>query len=51
MDIPVITLEDSFEEADAIVVTAISYFGEIKDNIRKKANRDIISLEDILYSL
>lgn len=46
--VDVITIEDTLEEVDAIVVTAITYFGEIKEQLRAKVDCPIISLEDIL---
>ena len=50
-DVNLVTLEDSFDEVDAIVITAISYFDEIKKSISKKIDCDIVSLENILYDL
>lgn len=50
-DVNLVTLEDSFDEVDAIVVTAISYFDEIRKSISKKIDCDIVSLENILYDL
>lgn len=41
--------QDELPEADAIVVTAISFFDEIKDQLSVKVNCPIISLEDILF--
>lgn len=50
-DIDVFTLEDELEEVDAIVVTAITFFDEIEEQISKKFDVPIISLEDILYEM
>lgn len=51
LDLNVFTLEDSLDEADAIVVTAVFYFDDIKNTLSKKFNCPIISLEDILYEM
>lgn len=50
-DIEVVSLEDSLEPVDVIVVTAITYFEEVKEKLRKKVNCPIISLDDILYEI
>ena len=42
-------MDDELEEVDAIVVTPISAFGEIKQTLEKKVDCPIISLEDVLY--
>ncbi len=36
-------------EVDVIVVTAISYFNAVKDELKRKWDGDIISLEDVIY--
>lgn len=50
-EIDVLTLEDNLEEVDAVVVTAITFFNEIVDDLSKKISCPIISLEDILYEI
>jgi hypothetical protein len=45
----VVSPDDPLEMVDAIVVTAIKSFDEIEENLRKKVNCPILSLEDILY--
>ena len=50
-DAPVITVDEPFEQVDVIVVTAISYFDEIRESVSKKVSCEIVSLENILYSL
>lgn len=50
-DINVITMEDNLEAVDAIVVTAITAFDEIEEQLQSKVDCPIISLEDILYEL
>lgn len=46
-DLKIITPEDTLSEVDAIVVTAITFFDEIKEALLKKINCPIVSLEDI----
>lgn len=50
-DIKVVSLEDSLESVDAVVITAITFFEEIEENLSKKMECPIISLEDILYQI
>lgn len=50
-DVDIYTLDDSLEQVDAVVVTAISYFEEIKKDILAKMDCPVISLEDILYEV
>lgn len=50
-DIDMFSLNDDFEEVDAVVVTAITFFDEIAEQLAKKVNCPIISLEDILYEV
>lgn len=51
VDIDVVTMEEKLSEVDAVVVTAISYFQEIKNKLIEKIKCPVISLEDILYEL
>lgn len=50
-DIDVVTLDDNLEEVDAVVVTAITFFDEIEEELSEKVDCPIISLEDILYEV
>ena len=50
-DVDLVTLEDPFDEVDVIVVTAITFFDDIKRELSKKLECPIISLEEILYEL
>lgn len=50
-DLKIITVENPLEEVDAIVVTAITFFDEIEEELSKKIECPIISLEDILYEI
>lgn len=51
VDLDVVSVDDSLEDVDAVVVTAITFFDEIKETLVKKLNCEIISLEDILYEI
>lgn len=46
--IEMVTIDDNFQEVDAVVVTAITFFDEIAEKLREKVNCPILSLEDIL---
>jgi glycosyltransferase involved in cell wall biosynthesis len=48
-DVDIVSMDDDFEEVDAIVVTAITFFDEIEKTLSQKVDCPIISLEDILY--
>lgn len=48
-DINIVTMEEALDEVDAIVVTAITFFDEIEEQLAEKVDCPIISLEDILY--
>jgi hypothetical protein len=50
-DVNIVTIDDDLEEVDAIVVTAITFFDEIEQNLSAKIDCPIISLEDILYEV
>ncbi len=50
-DIDIFTMEDSLEEVDAVVVTAVTFFDEIEEKLYEKLDCPIISLEDILYEV
>jgi hypothetical protein len=47
-DVETVTIDQEWEVVDAIVVTAITYFDEIKEKLSAKTDCPIISLEDIL---
>lgn len=47
-DIDIVSAEDNLNEVDAVVVTAITFFDEVEEKLRKKMDCPIISLEDIL---
>lgn len=51
MDVDVVSIDDAMEPVDAVVVTAISFFDDIKDQLSVKIDCPILSLEDILYDV
>lgn len=48
-DVDIVTAEDALAEVDAIVVTSITFFDEIKEVLNGRVNCPVISLEDVLY--
>lgn len=50
-DIDVKGLDDELPEVDAIVVTAVYFFDEIEDELNKRVEYPIISLEDVVYGV
>lgn len=50
-DVDVIEPEDTLEDVDVIVVTAIHYFDEIEEALGAKVDYPVISLEDVVYEL
>lgn len=50
-DFDVFLPNDELKEADAIVVTPITYYEEIQRNLKRKVDCPIISIEDILYNI
>lgn len=50
-DIDLVTIEDSLEPVDAIIITSIFFFDEIEEQLSEKVDYPIISLEDILYEV
>ena len=51
VDVDVFTIEEDLQPVDAVVVTAITFFDEIEENLMKKMDCPIISLEDILFEV
>lgn len=47
----VVSPDDELKEVDAIIVTSIAFFDEIKKDLSSKINCPIIALDDIIYSL
>ena len=50
-NVNLVTIDDNLEEVDAVIVTAITFFDEIKENLSEKMDCPILSLEDILYEV
>lgn len=50
-DIDIVTKEDTLAAVDAVVVTAISFFEEIEEELCRKVDCPILSLGDILYQI
>ena len=50
-DLDIVSPEADLGETDAVVVTAITFFDEIEEQLLRKVECPIISLEDILYEV
>lgn len=50
-DVDIVSMDDDLEPVDAIVVTAITFFDEIEEQLSGKIDCPVISLEDILYEV
>lgn len=50
-DIDVLLPEDELSEVDAIIVTAITFFEEIKEKLNQKVACEVLSMENILYEI
>lgn len=50
-DIEIFSMERELEKVDAVIVTAITFFGEIERALKSKMDCPIVSLEDILYEV
>ena len=50
-DVDIVSMDDKLETVDAVVVTAITFFDEIEEQLSEKVDCPIISLEDILYEV
>lgn len=50
-DVDIVSTDDNFEQVDAVVVTAITFFDEIEEQLSEKMDCPIISLEDVLYEV
>lgn len=51
IDVPVLTPDEKIPSVDAIIVTAVHYFSEIKELLNKKIKCPVYSLEDIVFLL
>jgi len=50
-EVEIVTLEDSLQDVDVVVVTAIYNFDEIEEKLSNLMDCPIVSLEDIIYEL
>lgn len=50
-DVNVVTPDDTLEDVDVIVVTAIHYFDEIEETLSVKVDCPIVSMEDVIYEM
>lgn len=50
-DIDVVLPDDAFDDVDAVIVTAVTFFDEIEETLSQKVNCPILSLEDILCEI
>lgn len=50
-ELQVVSADEFCEKVDVVVVTAITFFDEIRQKIAEKTACPVISLEDILYEL
>jgi lactate dehydrogenase-like 2-hydroxyacid dehydrogenase len=48
---PIYTLDDHLADVDAVIVTAVFAYDEVKGELEKKLNCPIVSLEDVMESL
>lgn len=48
-EFPIVPIEEELKEVDGIIVTAITYYDEIEEQLKTKVKCPIISLEDIIY--
>lgn len=51
LNVDIVSPEESLGDVDAIIVTAITYFDEIAEQLGKKTDAVILSLEDILNEI
>lgn len=51
VDIDVLSVDEVLPKVDAIIVTPVYFFDEIKDMLQKKTVCRIIYLEDVIYKL
>lgn len=50
-DVDILTLDDNIPKVDAVIVTAIWSFDEIKKSISEVAEYPVLSLKDIVYDM
>ena len=47
-DLDVVTLDKELDNVDEIIVTAVFYFDQIKEDIKRKTDIKVVSLEEVL---
>lgn len=50
-DFEIITLQEVEEKTDAVIVTAVTAFDKIEEDLRKRGIKKILALDTILYDL
>lgn len=50
-DIDIVSINDDLRQVDAVVVTPITFFDEIEEELSQKLSCPILSLEDILHEV
>lgn len=50
-DLEILSIDDYLENVDAVIVTAVADFGEIKKQLKRKMNCPILSLDNIIYEV
>lgn len=50
-DMTVLAPDDALPEVDAVIITAITFYDEIEEQLSKKMDCPILSLEDILFEI
>lgn len=50
-DIDVLPLDSDLGDVDAVVVTAITFFDELKEKLGKRLNCPVVSLENIVFEI
>ncbi|MDF2802136.1 MAG: hypothetical protein K0S61_2039 [Anaerocolumna sp.] len=50
-ELDVLEIDDALEEVDVIVVSAIFAFDEIENELKKRVNYPIVSLDEVIYEV
>lgn len=46
-----LTMEDDLPDTDAIIITAVYFFDQIEEELRKKTDCPILSMEDVVFTI
>lgn len=49
--VDIITLDETIPQVDAIIVTSVYFFDEIKEKLETLTDKPVVSLEDVLYEV